>query len=98
MYEDSFRQVSTNTQSFRENTCWLVVYKVWSLLCIQGITGSNMIRSIRTVILLVGIDRTSSSNEFHCILSTYHTLTVSYTLDWVYKLTDEPVLYFVSEM
>ena len=57
-----------------------------------------MIRSIRTATLLVGIDRTSSSNQFHCISSTYHTLTVTYTLDWVYKLTDEPELYFVSEM
>ena len=55
-----------------------------------------MIRSIRTVMLLVGINRTSSSNQFHCISSTYHTLTVTYTLDWGYKLTDEPV--FVSEM
>ena len=45
---------------------------------IQGITGSNMIRSIRTVMSLVGIDRTSSSNQFHCISSTYHTLTVTY--------------------
>ena len=64
----------------------------------RSITGSNMIRSIRTVMLLVGIDRTSSSNQFHCISSTYHTLTVTYTLDWAYKLTDEPELYFVSEM
>ena len=52
-----------------------------------------MIRRIRTVMSLVGIDRTSSSNQFHCISSTYHTLTVR---DWGYKLTDEPV--FVSEM
>ena len=55
-----------------------------------------MIRSIRTVTLLVGIDRTSSRNQFHCISSTYHTLTVTYFGHWAYKLTDEPV--FVSEM
>ena len=36
----------------------------------KGITGSNMIRCIRTaILLLVGIDRTSSSNQFHHIHS-----------------------------